>query len=166
MEAAFELVTAPSLTEIPAFRLVHARVRGAYVPWSRFQTLDLVAETLERHGVERTGPAWGVYHDLPYSTRDVEDWCADFGFPVRPDASIPPLPQLRATEVPATPAVGLRYKGDLTSFPGALQFLVEWAARKEVDLDRPLLQCFHVSNALTGEEERDVFVALRSLPWS
>ena len=164
VEAAFELVQAPTVTEVAPFRLAFSRVRGAYVPWSRVQTLDMVAETLERHGVARTGPAFGVYHDLPYTERDVARWTADLGWPVDAKARLPALPQLRVLDVPATPVVGLRYRGDLTSFPGALQLLVDWASRKDIRMEGPLLERFHVSDALSGLEERDVYVALRPMP--
>lgn len=164
VEAAFELLATPSLVEVPPFRLAYARIRGPYVPWARVQALDMVAETLERHGVDRAGPAFGLYHDLPFSERDVEGWTADLGYPVDAGASVPPLPQVRVLNVPAFEAVALRYRGDLTSFPEALQFLVDWAGRKEIDLGGPLLQRFHVSDALDNVEEREVFVALRPLP--
>lgn len=160
MELAFELVESPYLDEVGPFRFAHARVRGPYQPWTRVQTLDMVAETLERHVVDRTGPAFGIYEDLPYSERDSAEWVAHLGYPVSLDARLSPTPQVRLLDVPATSAVGLRYRGDLTSFPGALQFLVEWAMTKDIELSGPLLERFHVSNALTGEEEREVFVAL------
>ncbi|HUR68239.1 MAG TPA: hypothetical protein VM370_03265 [Candidatus Thermoplasmatota archaeon] len=163
MEQAFELVERPTQQTVEGFRFVHARVKGAYQPWTRVSTLDHVAETLEEHGILRTGPAFGVYHDLPQSERPVEDWRADLGYPVALDARIPPLPQIRAMDLPDIEAVGLRYRGDLTSFPGALQFLVDWAAQKRIDLDGPLLERFHVSDALSGVEERDVYVALAPL---
>lgn len=163
MEAAFELVERPSLQAIPGFRFVHARVRGAYQPWNRVSTLDHVAETLETHGITRIGPAFGVYHDLPFTERDVQAWRADLGYPVEHGTAIPPLPQLRATDMPEVQAVGLRYRGDLTSFPGALQFLVDWAVQKDIELHGCLLERFHVSDALEGIEERDVWVALTPL---
>lgn len=163
LEAAFELLATPSLVEVEPFRFAHARIRGPYVPWSRIQALDMVAETLERHGIDRTGPAFGIYRDLPFSDRDVEHWRAELGYPVAPDASVPALPQVRVLDVPRLDAVALRYRGDLTSFPGAMQFLADWAARKEMDLRGPLLQRFHVSDSLDNVEEREVFVALRPL---
>lgn len=165
MEAAFELLATPSLVEVPPFRLAYARIRGPYLPWARVQALDMVAETLERHGVDRDGPAFGIYHDLPFSERDAERWTADLGYPVGEDTSIPPLPQVRSVQVPLVQAVGLRYRGDLTSFPGALQFLVEWARRREIDVAGPLMQRFHVSDALDNVEEREVFVALEPFPF-
>lgn len=163
VEAAFELVERPSLQTVEGFPFAYARVRGAYQPWTRVATLDMVAETLELHGIDRTGPAFGIYHDLPYSERPVEEWRADLGWPVALGTRIPPLPQLRAMDLPSFEAVGLRYRGDLTSFPGALQFLVEWAAQKGIGLEGPLLERFHVSDALHGTEERDVWVALAPL---
>lgn len=163
VEAAFELIEHPTVQTIDGFRFAHARVKGAYQPWTRVSTLDLVAQTLEQHGIHRTGPAFGVYHDLPYSENPVEQWRADLGYPVSPDTRVPPLPQLRAWDLPHTEVVGLRYRGDLTSFGGALQFLVEWATKKELPLDGPLLERFHVSDALSGVEERDVWIALAPL---
>lgn len=160
VEAAFELVERPSRQTLEGFRFAHARVKGAYTPWTRVATLDMVAETLEVHGIHRAGPAFGVYHDLPFSDHDAEQWRADLGFPVAPETHIPVLPQLRAIDLPAVDVVGLRYRGDLTSFPGALQFLVEWSAQQAIDLAGPLLERFHVSDALEGVEERDVYVAL------
>lgn len=160
VEQAFELLAPPELTRVDGFRFAHARVKGAYQPWSRVATLDLVAETLEKHGIDRAGPAFGVYYDLPFSDNDVETWRADLGYPIAPDAQIRPVAPLRVMDLPSVEAVGLRYRGDLTSFPGALQFLVEWAAKKDILLTGPLLERFHVSDALTGVEERDVWVAL------
>lgn len=160
VEQAFELLAPPELTRVDGFRFAHARVKGAYQPWSRVATLDLVAETLEKHGIDRAGPAFGVYYDLPFSDNDVEAWRADLGYPIAPNAEIRPVAPLRVKDLPSVEAVGLRYRGDLTSFPGALQFLVEWAAKKDILLTGPLLERFHVSDALTGVEERDVWVAL------
>ena len=161
MEASFELLAAPGLVEVAPFRFAHLRVRGPYVPWARVSTLDRVAETLEVAGVDRAGPAFGVYHDLPYSTREGDEWVADLGFPVPEGAAVPP--SLRVRELPPLPAVGLSYRGDLTSFPAALQLLVEWSARRGLDLRGPLLERFHVSDALSGVEERDVYVGLVAL---
>ena len=163
VEAQFELLRAPSVQEVAPFRFAHARVKGPYVPWARVHALDLVAETLERVGVERVGPPFGIYHDLPYSEREGDAWTADLGYPVADEAQVPPLPALRVRDVPPTDAAGLRYRGDLTSFPAALQLLVEWSARRGLDLQGPLLERFHVSDALTGVEERDVYVALRPM---
>lgn len=163
MEAAFELVERPTRQTIDAFRFAHARVKGAYQPWSRVNALDMVAEALERHGISRTGPAFGIYHDLPYSEKPVEQWLADLGHPITPGTPIPTMPGLRAMDVPAIEAVGLRYRGDLTSFPGALQFLVEWAAKEGLQLDGPLLERFHVSDALHGVEERDIWIAFHPM---
>lgn len=163
MDAAFQLVAEPSVQEVAPFRFVHHRIRGPYVPWQRVATLDSVAETLERLAVDRTGPAFGVYYDLPFSERTEGDWTADLGYPVAADAAVPVEPGLRVRDFPATQAVGLRYRGDLASFPPALQFLLEWAGRRDVDVQGTLLERFHVSNALTGEEERDVWVSLRTV---
>lgn len=163
MEAAFELLHSPAVQRVDGFAFAHARVRGAYQPWTRVQTLDMVAETLEAHGIARAGPAFGVYHDLPYSERPVEEWRADLGWPVARGTRLPALPQLRAVDVPDLDAVGLRYRGDLASFPGALQFLVDWAVRKDIALEGPLMERFHVSDALAGVEERDVWIALAPL---
>lgn len=163
MEQAFELLHAPSLQQLEPFAFAHARVRGAYTPWTRVQTLDMVAQTLEAGGIDRAGPAFGIYHDLPYSDRDVEAWTADLGWPVPRGTVLPKLPQLRALDVPALDVVGLRYRGDLTSFPGALQFLVEWSMQKDIALRGPLIERFHVSDALDGVEERDVYLALEPM---
>lgn len=164
VEEAFELIARPERQTISGFRFVHARVKGPYEPWTRVNTLDMVAETLEQHGIDRAGPAFGIYHDLPFSERDVAAWVAQLGFPVPPETRIPALPQLRAVDLPDVEAVGLRYRGDLTSFPGALQFLVEWAAQQRIEPVGPLLERFHVSDALEGVEERDVWIALAPIP--
>jgi effector-binding domain-containing protein len=161
VEAAFDLLAAPALVDVAPFRFAHARVRGPYVPWMRVSTLDRVAEELEMAGVDRAGPAFGIYYDLPYSVRESDEWVADLGYPVAPGAAVPP--SLRVDEVSALPAAGLSYRGDLASFPAALQLLVEWSARRGLDLRGPLLERFHVSDALTGVEERDVLVALRPI---
>lgn len=159
----FELLAQPELSTLPAFRFAHHRVRGPYVPWARVAALDAVAESLEREGIERTGPAFGLYHDMPYSQREATEWIADLGYPIGDDATVPPRPALRVRDVPATRVVGLRYRGDLSSFPEALQFLLEWSMGRGIHMDGPLLERFYVSNALTGEEERDVYVALAAL---
>jgi hypothetical protein len=164
VEQAFELVERPAELSVEGFRFAYASVRGAYTPWTRVATLDHVAETLERHAVLREGPAFGIYHDLPYSELPVEQWRADLGYPIARGAAPPPLPQIRVLELPTFAAVGLRYRGDLTSFPGALQFLVEWTAKREIDLAGPLVERFHLSDALTGAEEREIFIALAPLP--
>lgn len=163
MEEAFELLHAPSVQTLEPFSFAHARVRGPYQPWTRVNMLDMVAQALEEHGIAREGPAFGVYYDLPYSERDVQEWRADLGWPVAPGTRLPALAQLRALDVPAMDVVGLRYRGDLTSFLGALQLLVEWALRKEIELRGPLLERFHVSDALHGVEERDVLIAVDPL---
>jgi effector-binding domain-containing protein len=162
-ELGFDLLAPPAVSTLPPFRFAHHRVRGPYVPWARVAALDAVAEALERAGVERVGPAFGVYHDMPYSAQEADRWVADLGFPVADEALVPRAPALRVRDVPATRVVGLRYRGDLTSFPEALQFLLEWSMERSVPLEGPLLERFYVSNALTGEEERDVYVALQPL---
>ena len=159
----FELLAAPSVSTLPGFRFAHHRVRGPYVPWARVAALDAVAEALERAGIDRTGPAFGVYHDMPFSAQEADRWTADLGYPVARDAAVPPLPALRVRDLPPLRVAGLRYRGDLTSFPEALQFLLEWSGEKGVEARGPLLERFHVSNALTGEEERDVYVALEPM---
>ena len=159
----FDLVSAPSVTEIAPFRFAHVRTRGPYVPWARVQALDTVAETLERLGIERVGPAFGVYHDMPFSVREGDAWIADLGYPIADGASVPASAPVRVRDLPPAAAVGLRYRGDLGSFPVALQFLLEWAAQRGIDLAGCLLERFYVSNALTGEEERDVYVTLHSV---
>ena len=160
VEAAFELVAPPSVLDVAPFRFAHHKIRGPYVPWTRVQTLDTVAEALERLGIERIGPAFGIYHDLPFSARDTPDWSALLGYPVADEATVPPSPALRVLDVPSVNAVGLRYRGDLTSFPGALQFLLEWALQRGIEVRGPLLERFYVSDALSGREERDVYVAI------
>ena len=160
VEAAFELVARPTRQTVEGFRFVHARVRGPYQPWTRVATLDMVAQTLEEEGIDRAGPAFGLYQDLPFSERDAERWIADLGYPVPHGTHVPARPQLRVLDLPDLDCVGLRYRGDLTSFPGALQFLVEWAQSQDIELLGPLLERFHVSDALAGTEERDIWVAL------
>lgn len=161
MDQAFELLASPAVVELAPFRFAHMRIRGPYVPWRRVQVLDEVAETLERSALDRTGPAFGVYHDLPYSAREADDWLAELGYPVEADAKVPP--SLLVRDVGPLEAAMLRYRGDLTSFPAALQLLVEWSSQRGLDLRGPLLERFHVSDALSGVEERDVYVALRPL---
>lgn len=160
MELAFDLVHAPHFAQVAPFRFVHARVRGAYQPWARVQALDSVADALERAGVDRTGPAFGIYHDLPRSEREPGAWTADLGWPVAGDARIPTRPGLRVRDLPAMRVAALRYRGDLTSFPEALAVLVEWSEAQGKPVEGCLLERFHVSDALTGAEERDVFLAL------
>ena len=164
VDAAFELVERPGVLTVPGFRFAHARVRGPYQPWTRVSTLDHVAQTLETHAILRTGPAFGIYHDLPFSENGIDAWTADLGFPVEPDVRLPALPHLRTLDLPDVEAVGLRYRGDLSSFPGALQLLVDWASHKDLDLHGCLMERFHVSDALAAVEERDVFVARTPLP--
>lgn len=159
MELAFDLVEGPHLSRVAPFRFAYHRLRGPYQPWVRVQALDAVAETLERAEVTRTGPAFGIYYDLPASSRPAEAWTADLGFPVG-DETIPARPGLRVRDVPEIRVATLRYRGDLTSFPDALGTLVEWALDEGVEPRGPLLERFYVSDALSGEEERDVFVAL------
>ncbi|MEA3201799.1 MAG: GyrI-like small molecule binding domain [Thermoplasmata archaeon] len=159
----FDLLAQPSVATLPPFRFAHHRVRGPYVPWARVATLDALAEALERAGVDRVGPAFGVYHDMPYSPREATHWTADLGYPIADDATLPPQPALRVRDLPAARVVGLRYRGDLGSFPEALQYLLEWSMTRGIPLEGPLMERFHVSNALTGEEERDVYVALAPL---
>lgn len=158
-ELEFELLQPPHVARLDAFRFAHHRVRGAYQPWSRVQTLDAVADALERADVERVGPPFGIYYDLPYSEIDPAEWRADLGFPVASDARVPARPGLRVRDVPALDVTALRYRGDLASFPAALQVLVDWT-QEEGHEPGPLLERFHVSDALTGAEERDVYLAL------
>lgn len=164
MQETFDLLQPPHLTELVPFRFAHARVRGPYQPWSRVQALDAVAEALERTEVARTGPAFGVYYDLPWSAEeDAEAWTADLGWPVAPGAKVPTRPGLRVRNVAATPVAALRYQGDLTSFPEALQTLVSWCEAQGVEPMGCLLERFHVSDALAGVEERDVYLALEPI---
>jgi effector-binding domain-containing protein len=159
MELEFDLLAQPHVTTLPAFRFAHHRVRGPYQPWQRVQALDAVADTLERAEVDRAGPAFGVYYDLPYSETDPAEWRADLGYPVAPGAPIPTRPGLRVREMPPLDVAALRYRGDLGSFPPALQLLVDWAEEQGKDVG-PLLERFHVSDALTGAEERDVYLVV------
>src|SRR5438067_11690547 len=125
MELEFEVLERPHVARLPGFRFAHHRIRGPYQPWQRVQALDAVADALERAGVDRTGPAFGVYYDLPLSDAEPEAWRADLGYPVAPDAHVPARPGLRVRDVPALDAAALRYRGDLSSFPPALQLLVD-----------------------------------------
>lgn len=163
MQETFDLLQSPHVTELAAFRFAFGRLRGPYQPWARVQALDAVAEVLERAEVTRAGPAFGVYYDLPASERDADAWTADLGWPVAPGEKVPTRPGLRVRTFPAMPAVALRYRGDLTSFPDALQALVDWCEDAGVEPLGCLLERFHVSDALTGVEERDVFLALEPM---
>lgn len=163
MEAVFELLAAPRVTELTGFRFAHHRVRGPYAPWTRVQTHDSVAETLERADVARCGPPFGIYYDLPFPDGEPERWTADLGHPVPEGLVVPRTPGLRVRHVPDVPAAHLRYRGDLASFEPALELLMEWLLSKGVDPEGPLLERFLVSDALAGVEERDLFVALRPL---
>lgn len=163
-ELAFDLVEAPHVTRLAPFRFAHHRVRGAYQPWARVQSLDAVAEALERADVDRAGPAFGVYYDLPRTEHEDPDaWTADLGFPVPEKAHLPTRPGLRVRDVHAIEVARLRYRGDLASFPNALQALVSWVEDEGLDAEGCLLERFHVSDALTGEEERDVMIAIEPI---
>ncbi len=144
---------------LPGFRFAFTRVWGPYVPWSRARALDDVAEALERAEVNRLGPGFGIYYDLPSSAREPAAWVADLGFPVPTGVRVPTDVGLRTRRVPDRRIGALRYVGDVESFPGALAHLVEWAASASLDLEGPLLERFHASDALTGREDRDVMVA-------
>lgn len=164
-ELAFELLQSPHVTRLAPFRFAHHRVRGAYQPWARVASLDAVAETLERAEVDRTGPPFGIYYDLPWTESEPEQWTADLGFPISVVARVPARPGLRIREFPALEVAQLRYRGDLTSFPEALQSLVDWTEAEGHEADGVLLERFHKSDALTGEEERDIMISLgRLLP--
>lgn len=156
----FDLLQSPHVTELAPFRFAYGRLRGAYQPWARVQALDAVAEVLERAEVPRTGPAFGVYYDLPSTEKEPDAWTADLGWPIAPGAKVPTRPGLRVRDVPAQSVVALRYRGDLTSFPEALQSLVQWCDQNGVEPEGCLMERFHVSDALTGVEERDVCLAL------
>lgn len=163
MQETFDLLHPPHVTELAAFRFAYGRLRGAYQPWARVQALDAVAEVLERADVPRTGPAFGVYYDLPHSEEAPDAWTADLGWPIAPGAKVPTRPGLRIRNVPATPVVALRYRGDLTSFPDVLQTLADWCDAQGVEPQGCLLERFHVSDALTGVEERDVYLGLERM---
>jgi effector-binding domain-containing protein len=162
MELEFELLEQPHVTRLAPFRLAYHRVKGAYAPWQRVQTLDAVADALERAEVDRAGPGFGIYYDLPYSADDPSEWHAELGYPVARDARVPARPGLRVREIPPLEVAALRYRGDLGSFPPALQLLVDWAQEGTREVG-PLLERFHVSDALTGAEERDVYLALEPI---
>lgn len=164
VELAFDLLAPPHVARLEGFRFAHARVRGPYEPWSRVQALDSVAEWLEVAGVDRIGPAFGVYHDLPSSPREPEGWTADLGWPIASDAMVPAQVGLCVSEVASVDVASLRYRGDLTSFPAALQVLTGWCDTKGHVVRGCLLERFHVSDALTGLEERDVYLALSPVP--
>lgn len=165
MEAeSFTLLAAPRLTELPGFRFVHHRVRGAYAPWTRVATHDAVAEALERAEIERVGPAFGIYYDLPFPTTDAEQWTCDLGHPVPEGTAIPRSPGLRVRDVPPMRVAHLRYRGHLESFGPALETLLEWLVGRDLEPEGPLLERFYVSDALEGVEERDVYVALDPFP--
>jgi len=159
MELEFELLERPHVTRLASFRFAHHRVRGPYQPWQRAQALDAVADALERAEIDRAGPAFGIYYDLPYSDKEADAWHADLGHPVAPDARVPTRPGLRVRDVPSVEVAALRYRGDLSSFPSALRLLLEWTEERGTE-PGPLMERFHVSDALTGAEERDVFLAL------
>lgn len=163
MEAAFQLLASPRFVDLPGFRFAHHRVRGPYAPWARVATHDAVAEALERAEIDRIGPPFGVYYDLPFPLEDAERWTADLGHPVAPETRVPRLPGMRVTDVPPMPVGGLRYRGDLASFEPALELLLDWLIDHDVEPEGPLMERFHVSDPLTGVEERDIYVALRPL---
>lgn len=164
MELSFELLEAPHFARLAPFRFAFHRVRGAYQPWARVSTLDAVAEALEKAEVDRIGPAFGVYYDLPWSDAEPDEWHADLGFPIDERVAVPSRPGLRVRTMPALEVGALRYKGDLSSFPSALDELVAWLDEQGVEAEGPLIERFHVSDALTGEERRDVYVAIKPLP--
>ncbi|HVL49422.1 MAG TPA: GyrI-like domain-containing protein [Candidatus Thermoplasmatota archaeon] len=153
---AFRVVQGPSETRLDPVRLARRRVVGPYVPWTRIQTLDEVLFALESAEVAATGPATGVYYDLPRSARAEALWEADLGYPVAPDARLPD--GLEPLDLPATPGVALRYEGDLASFPQALAFLLAWAEERGTPARGHLVERFHVSDPVTLAETRDVFV--------
>lgn len=152
------------MAALAGFRFAFTRVRGPYTPWARCRALDDVAEALERAGVDRLGPPVGVYYDLPRSERPAEEWIADLGFPVPPRVRLPTDLGLFARRLPERRVASLRYDGDLQSFPGALASILEWAESAELPLEGPLVERFHVSDPLTGREERDVMIAFEPIP--
>lgn len=155
---AFVVTQGPAFASTPSFRFAHRRVAGPYVPWTRVQTLDEVRSALEEADVTPTGPATGVYFDLPRSGRPESAWETDLGYPVAAGARVP-IPLL-VREVPTTPAVTLSYRGDLASFPQALAYLLAWSEERGVHPRGHLVERFHVSDPMTLVEERDVFVHL------
>lgn len=157
----FRLIERPHVAVAPAFRFAFKRVSGAYEPWARHRALDDVAEALEIADVERSGPPFGIYYDLPWTDRDPEQWVADLGYPVPSRVRVPKDDDVRTRRVPARRVAALRYAGDQSSFPSALASLVESSAA--VEAAGPLMERFHVSDPLSGQEERDVFVALDPL---
>lgn len=163
METAFQLLATPRVSKLPAFRFAFHRVRGPYAPWTRIASLDAVAETLEKRGVTRTGSAFGVYYDLPFPLDDAPEWTADLGYPIAEDAQLPRSPALRERRFPSVHVASLRYRGDLMSFEPALQMLVDWLQSRGLEPQGPLLESFHVSDALSGLEERDIHVALEPI---
>jgi DNA gyrase inhibitor GyrI len=66
-------------------------------------------------------------------------------------------------DVPSVEVAALRYRGDLSSFPPALRLLVEWVEERGL-APGPLMERFHVSDALTGAEERDVLLTIGPVP--
>lgn len=164
MEAAFQLLATPRVTELADFRFAYHRVRGPYAPWTRIATHDAVAELLERHEVDRLGAPFGIYYDLPYPTDDFERWTCDLGHPVPEDVVLPRSPGLRSRRLPRLPVVHLRYRGDLASFEPALELLMEWSMERSLEPHGPLLERFLLSDALAGVEERDLYVALEPVP--
>lgn len=160
---AFELLERPHVAILPGFRFAFTRVWGPYTPWARVRALDDVAEALERADVPRVGPPFGVYYDLPLSARDPDEWVADLGYPVPPRVRVPTDLGLRTRRLPARRVGALRYAGDVQAFPGALASLMEWAASADLELEGPLLERFHLSDALSGCEDRDVMVAFEPI---
>lgn len=160
----FRLVEPAHVAALAPFRFAFTRLTGPYTPWARCRALDDVAEALERAGVARLGPPVGVYYDLPYSDRAPDEWIADLGFPVPPRVRVPTDLGLFARRMPERRVARLRYDGDLQSFPGALAAMLEWAESAQLPFEGPLVERFHVSDPLTGREERDVMIALEALP--
>lgn len=163
METAFRLLATPRVFQLPGFRFAFHRVRGPYAPWTRIQALDAVAETLEKHALPRIGPPFGIYYDLPFPLDDMPEWTCDLGHPVADEAPVPRTLGLRDRMLPKLHVAGLRYRGDLMSFEPALQLLVEWILSRGLEPRGPLLERFHLSDPLTGVEEREIFVALEPL---
>jgi len=160
MEGAFELLTAPKVRVMPGFWFAFRRDVGPYVPWQRIATLDDVADRLERADVERTGPAFGAFHDLPQSSRPSTTWTADLGYPLAHEIDLT-ASGLHVVWHPPLDVATVRYRGDLTSFPPAMDLLRRWMIHEGLAAQPPLFESFVISDALAGVEFRDISLLAR-----